>query len=99
MAEANSGEAVRCLDIARRALASEDYDRAARFAEKALRLYPSDQARFLLAAACQAHTRWSACGPAVCISQEAAGPCCKQGQMYCCCHAFGPDLGACLGHS
>jgi len=44
MAEANSGEAARCLDIARRALASEDYDRAARFAEKALRLYPSDQA-------------------------------------------------------
>ena len=47
MAEANSGEAGRCLDFARRALAAHDFDRATRFAEKALRLYPSDQARWL----------------------------------------------------
>ena len=70
MAEANSGEAGRCLDIARRALASEDYDRATRFAEKALRLYPSDQARASMAAVGRNHDALSAkrmtpqCSPA-----------------------------------
>ena len=40
----NSDEAALWLDLARKELALENYDRAARLADKALRLHPSDQA-------------------------------------------------------
>ena len=42
---ANQGEAEKCLRIARDALAAERLDKAAKFAEKAMRLYPNDEAR------------------------------------------------------
>lgn len=43
MSDANRGEAARCLDIARAAAAALDLAKAERFAEKAMRLFPSDE--------------------------------------------------------
>ncbi|KAK9798950.1 hypothetical protein WJX73_007854 [Symbiochloris irregularis] len=48
---ANAGEAERCLDIARAALQAGDSAKAVRFAEKALKLHPHDEARKVLRAA------------------------------------------------
>jgi DnaJ family protein B protein 12 len=49
--DANKDDGLRCLAIARDALAAGDAARAARFAEKAVRLHAGDDARALLAAA------------------------------------------------
>lgn len=45
MADANRGEAARCLDIARAALTTRDFDKALRFVDKSMRLFPCDEAR------------------------------------------------------
>ena len=42
---ANKDESDKCLDIAKAALQAGNLDKAARFADKALKLYPSDQVR------------------------------------------------------
>jgi len=42
---ANQDEAIRCLGIAEANLASGNLDKAHRFAEKAMKLFPNDQAR------------------------------------------------------
>ncbi len=44
---ANLDEARRCLEIASANLASGNLDKAHRFAEKAMKLYPNDEARSL----------------------------------------------------
>jgi len=46
--EANKDEGNKCLSIARQALQEKEYEKARRFAEKALRLYPNNDARDLL---------------------------------------------------
>ncbi|KAF5907381.1 dnaJ subfamily B member 12-like [Clarias magur] len=46
--EVNKDEAERCIDIAIKALKSEDVDKAKRFLEKAQRLFPTDKANALL---------------------------------------------------
>jgi DnaJ family protein B protein 12 len=46
--EANKDEGNKCLLIARQALENKEYGKARRFAEKALRLYPNNDARDLL---------------------------------------------------
>lgn len=50
MADANRGEASRCLDIARAAAAMRDFERAVKFADKSVHLYPCDEARKVSAA-------------------------------------------------
>ena len=42
-AEANKDAAVQSLDIAKSALAAGNLDKAQKFAEKAMKLYPSDE--------------------------------------------------------
>ena len=71
MSDANRGEAMRCLDIARAAAAAHDLLKAERFAEKAMRLFPSDEvpplhsseATVLLSLAVDAHRLGRACSP------------------------------------
>lgn len=48
MNEANRGEADKCLAIANAALEGENLDKARRFADKALKLYPSDAVRVVM---------------------------------------------------
>lgn len=43
MNDANKGEAERCLDIARTAAATRDFEKAQRFVDKSMRLYPCDE--------------------------------------------------------
>lgn len=45
MSEANRDEATKCLNIAQRAIAAGDLDKARKFCEKAQQLYPSPQVR------------------------------------------------------
>ncbi|KAK9830407.1 hypothetical protein WJX72_011593 [[Myrmecia] bisecta] len=45
---ANKDESDKCLQIAQAALTAGNYDKAARFADKAMKLYPSDQVRLVL---------------------------------------------------
>jgi hypothetical protein len=42
---ANKDESSKCAEIARQALAAGDVDKAERFANKAMRLYPQDEVR------------------------------------------------------
>ncbi|PSC74428.1 T-complex 1 subunit beta [Micractinium conductrix] len=49
MREANRDEAQKCLEVAEAALARGDAEKAARFCMKAQKLFPTDQARVLLA--------------------------------------------------
>ena len=44
MSAANKDEARRCLEVARANLASGSIDKAHRFAEKAMKLFPDDEA-------------------------------------------------------
>ncbi|PAA60074.1 hypothetical protein BOX15_Mlig029719g1 [Macrostomum lignano] len=46
--EGNRDESLKCLAIARSALSAADFAKAARFADKAVRLYPSDEAQKLV---------------------------------------------------
>lgn len=43
--EANRDEGLKCLSIAHRAMENGDYDKAKRFAEKAYRLYPTEESK------------------------------------------------------
>lgn len=45
---ANQDEAKKCLDIANAALQAGNLDKATRFAEKAMKLYPHDEVPFSL---------------------------------------------------
>ena len=45
---ANQDEARKCLEIATGALQIGNLDKATRFAEKAMKLYPNDEVRVLL---------------------------------------------------
>ena len=46
MSDANADEATRCLEIARGALQAGQYEKAGRFGEKAMKLYPNDEVNF-----------------------------------------------------
>lgn len=59
----NADEAGRCLQIARSALQAGNPEKAARFAEKAMKLYPSDEVSLL---------------SAVFLSTNTAAPRCKR---------------------
>lgn len=60
MIEANKEEAQKCLGIAQGALQAGDLAKAARFADKAQRLFPTDQARSCGLRVPERRQRWAA---------------------------------------